>query len=151
MSPRISISPNPSGSSQPYHTSLISSWHTFHLFLDTLSSLAFQDTTHWWSSSCLLSHSSTVSSVGFLSLLSSTSLWGLASAQSLVCFPFHVQSLGDLIQHHCFKRHLSADDSQSSISSSDLSPDLHISKSTFHLNSYTSMSNNHVELNLPQI
>lgn len=76
---------------------------------------------------------------------------GLPHAQSLISFPFHVPSPGDLIHCHCFKCYLHADDSKSSISSSDLSPDLHIPKSNFLVSSYTSKSNDYVELNLPQI
>lgn len=76
---------------------------------------------------------------------------GLPHAQSLICFPFHVPSPGDLIHCHCFKCHLHADDSKNSISSSDLSPDLHIPKSNFLVSSYTSKSKDRVELNLPQI
>lgn len=76
---------------------------------------------------------------------------GLPHAQSLICFPFHVPSPGDLIHCHCVKCHLHADDSKSSICSSDLSPDLHIPKSNFLVSSYTSKSNERVEFNLPQI
>lgn len=121
-------------------------FHDLQEYLET-SPLAFQDTFHiLLFSSYLISHSYTASFDG-------PSPWTLVGRwQDLIVGPLLFNShFLDVLQSHGFKYHLCTNDSQISISSSDLSSKLQNHISNFLLSISKWMSNRLLKLQLPKI